>query len=59
MQQKGGSSGMKSVQARVQGGDVCNNQRSFFTLDCGASKDVRPPAIKGAAWRSRKEPLIL
>lgn len=47
MQQRGGSSGMKTVKARVQGGDVWNNQHSFFTLDCGVIKDVRPPAIKG------------
>lgn len=43
---KGGSSGIKTVRAGEQGGDVCNNQHSF-TLDCGVVKDVRPLAIKG------------
>lgn len=37
---------MKTVKARVQGGDVWNNQHSF-TLDCGGMEGVRPPAIKG------------
>lgn len=38
---------MKTARAGVQGGDVCNNQHSFFTLECGVVKDVRPLAIKG------------
>lgn len=38
---------MKTARAGVQGGNVCNNQHSFFTLECGVVKDVRPLAIKG------------
>lgn len=38
---------MRSARARVQGGEVCNNQHSFFPLERGVVTDVRPVAIKG------------